>query len=387
MPEAAFAIEGGWDNAVVLLAANSWDDIKLADRHMAERLAAHAPVLYVDRPMSHLTRFNKPSLGAALEGPRLRMVAPRIARYTPVVAPKPQHPLMVNVTSSLVRRQLRGAVRQLGARVRAVISTWLFVDAYGACDEERRIYWWQDDPFGAASLWGVEAKRLARADERLARDSDLILTITEGAAERWRERGLAATHLPNGCDADFFAGVDNVPPATDVDLPGPIAGFVGHLNSRTDLAMLEAVAESGTSLLLIGPKDSSFEPVRFDALTSRANVAYVGSRPFEELCSYLRLVDVGLVPYADIEFNRWSFPLKTLEYLAAGRAVVATPLPAMKWLGTDLVTLADTPAAFASAVSRCAAEQRDAEIVRRRRDFANTHSWAERARQLTQLLE
>src|SRR6188472_1917246 len=124
-------LEGDWRGLVVLCAANSWDDVKLADRHMAEKLAAHAPVLYVDPPVSHLTRFNSPVTAASTRRPRLRLTAPRIARFTPLVAPKLSHPAMTGVTQWLARRQLRAAVRRLGVEAHAVISTWLFVDAYG----------------------------------------------------------------------------------------------------------------------------------------------------------------------------------------------------------------------------------------------------------------
>ena len=175
-------------------------------------------------------------------------------------------------------------------------------------------------------------------------------------------------------------------PADDVDLRGPIAGFVGHLNSRTDLALLEAVADAGTSLLLIGPKDPAFEPERFERLARRDNVAYLGPRPFEQLPAYFRLIDVGLVPYGPTEFNLHSFPMKTLEYLAAGRPVVSTSLPAVRWLDTELVTLADTPGQFAAGVAREVGLARDPMLVRSRREFAAQHSWAERAARLAELI-
>jgi glycosyltransferase involved in cell wall biosynthesis len=379
--------DAGWDGLIVLCAANSWDDVKLADRHMAEHLVAHAPVLYVDPPVSHLTRFNKPAVAASLKGPRLRKIAPRLARFTPVVPPKPTHPAVQGISSALVRHQLGRAIRELDARcVQAVVTTWLFTDVYGACGEARRIYWWQDDPVGGAAHWGASAERLAAADARLAKASHMIVAVNEGATERLREHGLPATYLPNGCDAEFFAGVDSVAPAADVDLPGPVAGFVGHLNSRTDLALLEAVAGSGTSLLLIGPKDPAFEPERFARLVARPNVSYLGPRPFESLPAYLRAIDVGLVPYGATEFNRWSFPMKALEYLAAGRPVVATSLPAMQWLDTEFIALADTPDAFASSVRQGAELAARPELITRRRAFARTHSWAERAQRLATLV-
>ena len=377
----------GWDDLVVLCAANSWDDVKLADRHMAERLTAHAPVLYVDPPISHLTRINNPAVAASTRRPHLRLVGPRIARYTPIVAPKPFHPLMTPLTERLVRRQLAGAVRRLGGSVSAVVSTWLFVDAYGVCGERRRVYWWQDDPVGAAVHWGASAERLGRAEQRLARASDFVAAVNEDVVKRWRDQGVRAEYLPNGCDAPYFAAVEDADPATDVDLERPIAGFVGHLNSRTELALLEAIANWGISLLLIGPRATDFEPERFDALARRPNVRYIGPRRFEELPAYFKVIDVGLVPYADTPFNRGSFPMKTLEYLAAGRAVVSTPLPAVRSLQSNLIALADSPEAFAAAVAQQAKTARDADLVRRRRAFAAEHSWARRAELLAQWLD
>lgn len=377
---------GSWDNMIVLCAGVRWDDVKMADRQMAEHLAAHVPVLYVDPFVSHMSRFKNPAVAASLKRPRLRILGPQLARFSPVVPPKPTHPAMVQIASRVAKRQLRGAVRELGGTVSAVISTWLFLDVYGVCGEQRRVYWWTDDPVGAASLWGHSADRLAAADERLARASDLIVAVNEGATQRLIERGLPARYLPNGCDAALFAGVDDVAPASDVPLGSPLAAFVGHLNSRTDLALLEGVADSGIGLLLIGPKDDAFEPERFARLISRPNVAYLGRRPYEELPSYLKLIDVGLVPYGATEFNRWSFPMKTLEYLAAGRPVVATSLPAICSLDTDLVALADTPGEFAASVRRQAELARQPELVARRRAFASTHSWADRADRLVALL-
>jgi glycosyltransferase involved in cell wall biosynthesis len=376
-----------WDGLVVLCAANGWDDVKLADRHMAERLAAHAPVLYVDPPISHLTRLRNPGPASSLERPRLRLVAPGIARLATVAPPKPMHPAVLPVTNRWVRHQLARAVRRLGGGAHAVISTWLFVDAYGVCGERRRVYWWQDDPAGAAELWGRSAERVAARDERLASASDLVVAVNEEVARGWQERGFAAEFLPNGCDASFYADADDVAAdAGAVDLDGPVAGLVGHINARTDLALLDATADAGVSLLLIGPKDPGFEPERFERLTSRAGVSYLGPVPFEELRPYLGLIDVGLVPYADTPFNRGSFPMKTLEYLAAGRPVVSTPLPAVRWLETDLVAMAGTPDAFAAAVLESAESARRPELVARRRDFASGHTWAQRAESLASML-
>lgn len=374
-----------WDGTIVLCAAVRWDGIKMQDRHTAEQLRSHAPVLYVDPPLSRLSRHKRAG-DAPLGRPLLRVIGPGLACLSPVVPPKSSHPALAGLASRLVRRQLATAVRTLAARVDTVLTTWLFLDIYGACSERRRVYSWSDDPVGAAALWGHSPQRLAAAEARLARSSDLIVAVSQGATERLRARGYPAAYLPNGCDTVPFDGLDQVAPARDVPLQGPIAGFVGHLNGRADLALLEGVADAGLGLLLIGPRDPAFEPRRFTQLTARPNVAYLGPRAYADLPAYMQLIDVGLVPYRLDEFNRLSFPMKTLEYLAAGRPVVATSLPEIRALGTDLVTLADSPGQFAAAAARQSTLAREPLLVTRRREFAGRHSWGERATRLVQLL-
>ena len=161
-----------------------------------------------------------------------------------------------------------------------------------------------------------------------------------------------------------------------------MTGLIGHINARIDLHLLEAIADRGRSLLLVGPKDPGFEPERFGALVRRPNVCWVGPKPFELLPGYLRLLDVGLVPYRDSAFNRGSFPLKTLDYLAAGRGVVATDLPSIRWLATDLVTVASGPGAFADAVDRSLEQIKSPALMARRRALAAQHGWADRAAEL-----
>jgi teichuronic acid biosynthesis glycosyltransferase TuaH len=94
---------------------------------------------------------------------------------------------------------------------------------------------------------------------------------------------------------------------------------------------------------------------------------------------------VGLTPYTDSSFNRASFPLKTLEYLASGLPVVATDNPAARWLDTTLVDVAESAASFAELVQRRLEDPRDHERSARR-SLAARHTWDVRARALLDTL-
>jgi teichuronic acid biosynthesis glycosyltransferase TuaH len=140
------------------------------------------------------------------------------------------------------------------------------------------------------------------------------------------------------------------------------------------------------TLLVVGPASSDLG-TDYHALVKRSNVVAIGPRPFEEMPQWLDIMHVGLLPYHVDEFNRGSFPLKTLEYLVAGLPVVSTPLPASEWLGSPDVVIARDSTAFADVAWSLASQQRTPADVARRKDFAMLHSWDARAQQLLRLLK
>ena len=374
-----------WDGLVVMCAGTSWDGVWFPDKHIAHRLTDFAPVLYVDPPMSLLTPLRNPHLKASLSGPRLRLIRPGLARLTPITTPGLSRPGLRTVAQAATRRALRRAVRQLGGSVHAVVAASLD-DVLGVCDEDMSVLYGTDDFAAGGSLMGISDDWLLRQESARLGQADEIVAVSPTLADRWRGLGHEVTVIANGCDADLYADTDHAPLPDDVTLPGPIAVFVGHLSERIDLAHLEALADTGESVLLVGPRQQTFELTRVESLLARPNVQWVGPKPFESLPSYLRVGAVGITPYADTAFNRGSFPLKTLEYLAAGRAAVATDLPAARWLDSPHVRIAATPADFARATVEALHTEPDAQTVAERQAFAQSHSWAERTREFADLL-
>jgi len=377
---------GDWDNLVVICAANSWDAVKMMDQHLAERMAKLGPVLYVDPPLSRLSPLLRPELAASLQGPRLRLVGSSLARLTPIVLPGRFRPGMTWLTTRTLRLALRAAATALGGSVRAVIAATVLLNPFGASGERVKVFWAQDDFATGARAFGLSATRIRRGEARLAAAADVIVAANPLVADAWRGRGFHTIMIPFGCDSELFAGADRAPLPTDVRLVPPIAGFIGHLGDRIDIRLLEAVADRGHSLLLVGPHHPTSSRRRMQALLARSNVQWVGPKRFEDLPSYQRVIDVGLVPYTASPFNQASFPLKTLEYLAAGRPVVATDLPAIRWLNTELVSIASDPTAFASAVDHQLREPRTAAWIARRRAFAARHDWTVQAQEFARVV-
>ena len=143
------------------------------------------------------------------------------------------------------------------------------------------------------------------------------------------------------------------------------------------------------AMTVIGPRTDRSPAFgrRLDALLAAENVHWMGQLAADDLPGQLAKYGAGITPYADSHFNRASFPLKTLEYLAAGLGVVSTDMPSARWLNTRLISLRSDPREFALAVKAAVAQRNDPEQERRRKQFAAEHTWAERAIEFQRLLD
>jgi teichuronic acid biosynthesis glycosyltransferase TuaH len=244
-----------------------------------------------------------------------------------------------------------------------------------------RILFVTDDWVSGAPMMGLSGSFVRRTLRRNLAASDYAAAVSPHLAESLESGFPAAVDvLPNGCDLPARSLIRGKRSANAI--------LVGQLNERLDMDVLEAVGAAGVPLLVIGPRTDRRPETgrRLDTFLSSQNVTWLGELPPEELGTHLATAGVGLTPYADSAFNRASFPLKTLDYLAAGVPVVATDLPAVRWLDTDLVTIGKSGEDFAIQVRRVLAARQDPADEERRRQFAGLHTWEARATQLLELV-
>lgn len=229
------------------------------------------------------------------------------------------------------------------------------------------------------SLWGTAGQRLARkysiplvlevnspladeeekyrdgsgfasltrwAERRIWRGADLLIAVSEALLTHFEKAGVRRAKiqiLPNAVDTSLFrAGSEDASLRGQWNLDGRfVVGFVGSFKAWHGADFLVRTFArlwrdgSGCHLLLVG--DGPMRPVleqEIRRLGIQQAVTLVGNVPHEDVPRYLALMDVAVAPYPALEDFYFS-PLKLYEYMAAGRAVVASRIGQVAEVVTD----------------------------------------------------
>ncbi len=368
----------------VIVSGTPYHGVHRSARGIADALCEQRRVLFVDPPRSVLTGTDDQATSPTDHRSKIVQEDTNIFRLAPFAPPGKDRPGIRTITKVATARQIRRGARSLDATSWILFQQSAHRSVIGRTGENLAIFHSSDDLSAGADLLGLDAQSLEEAEMKAARAADLVLAVSPGLVDRWTKADVHAELFPNGVDADAFADVNTVNAAPDVSLEGPIAGVVGTLSERLDMALLHAVADR-MSLLLVGPESFRVDRSGFADLISRRNVEWVGQRPFDELPSYYRHMDLTLLPYTLSPFNQASFPLKSLEYLAAGKAVISTPLRSVESLNAPGITFASSPATFADSAVAIAAENpwSSGEL----QGFATQHTWSRRSDRLIEIAE
>lgn len=168
---------------------------------------------------------------------------------------------------------------------------------------------------------------LAALDAQLLATADLVFTggaSLQAAAIRHRPD---AHMFPSSIDRAHFANARGrrlADPECQQRIPHPRIGFFGVIDERMDLALVTEVAaiRPDWQLVMIGPT-AKIDPAH---LPRSSNIHWLGARDYSSLPRYMAHWDLAWMPFARNEATRHISPTKTPEFLAAGLAVVSTPI-------------------------------------------------------------
>ncbi|MDI9894229.1 glycosyltransferase [Rhodococcus sp. IEGM 1381] len=366
---------------VVIFSSMYFDGHQLYDQRLARALATTNPVLYVEPPTPLVRR---PGKGKRTFGFGSTDAA-GVTTFTPATLPFGSRRLLYPLSGLLIALQIWIA---LFGKLRTLRFQSVFVAVNPVTKRlfpaRRSVSLIKDDYAAAANLIGIPTEVVQRRFRSTIRRARNVVVVSPVLRSILLRRGVRSRIIPAGCHIPNRQWDE---PAELSGVAHPRAVFVGMVSDRIDLNLMQAVVESGVSVVGVGQVQPTFsKQEQFEQLRGHNNFHWLPPRSGADLEAVIQHCAVGLIPYELSEFNRSSFPLKAFEYLACGKVVVSTPLPSMTWLDSENVRTAASSVEFVSEVHDALAEASDPGVISACTSYAKKNTWAMRADEFRALL-
>jgi UDP-galactopyranose mutase len=301
-----------------------WDGVWQRPQQLLTRLAQRVPVIVIEEPFAAAEdRDEVQTFGA------LTVIRPLRKRGWSLP--------LVDAQAIATARALAGD-RACGVWLYTPMMTEL-IDAFAATPV---VYDVMDD----LAQFDFAPEGMREREGALLERADVVFTGGRTLYDRRRNYGAKVECHPSGVELERFAAQVGPHPIPAL-LRGPVFGYTGVIDERLDYTLIAALADGlpAAHVIMAGPV------VKVDPalLPQRPNVHYTGRLPYATLPSLLAGVDVALMPFAINRATASISPTKTLEYFAAGKAVVSTPIADVVAAYATIVYIADGADAFVAA--------------------------------------
>ncbi len=187
--------------------------------------------------------------------------------------------------------------------------------------------------------------------------SDRVVTISTVLRQRAIDLGLPpdrVLYLPTGAAIDRISPIPVALARQSLNIPieRQIVGFIGMGQGDLDIIMRAQQTMPDLWLMVIG-QTAPKVPALAQEYGTADRLWQTGFVADHDVGRYLCCADVMVMPLADRAANHGRLPNKILDYMAAGRPVVANPIGDVQFIVENYRTglLADE-AGFASAIER-----------------------------------
>ena len=348
-----------------------WDFVFQRPQHLMTRLAEHYNILFVEEPMHTEGQARLEKMAVA---PNITVYRP----HTPIHQwgfHDDQLPTLQNLLADLVPE---------GERPVVWFYTPMALPLLQGLNPSLVVY----DCMDELAAFKNPPKQLLQRESALLNLADLVFTGGPSLYEAKKDRHANAHCFSSSVDAKHFrqALESAISHPDQAHIAGPRLGFYGVIDERfdTDLVRQMAARHPEWQIVLVGPvvKIDPAELPRAD------NVHYMGQRNYDELPKFLAGWDLCLLPFAMNDSTKFISPTKVLEYMAAEKLSVSTPITDVKVPYGDVVAIAATADEYIAACERmlAAADEEKAALVERMRHIVANTSWDKTAGRMHELI-
>ncbi len=320
----------GTISPIIVFSHLRWNFVYQRPQHVLSRLAGRRQILFIEEPVE------SPEAAARWEP---RAAAPNVTVMVPQI---PVGQFTPGFSNAMMKRM----VGKLAISESDNSIAWVYTPAAVELLDSVKYRYLVYDCMDELSAFLHAPRELHDQEQRLLDRADVVFTGGPSLYRAKRDRHPEVHCFPSSVDVDHFRnGVKELPEALDqATIPGPRLGYFGVIDERLDLDLLAKIAEHRPDwqLILVGPV------VKIDpkALPQRPNIHYLGGKDYRELPAYIKGWDVCLMPFAMNESTKFISPTKVLEYMAADKPIVSTPIADVVQPYETMVRIGSSPEEF-----------------------------------------
>jgi glycosyltransferase involved in cell wall biosynthesis len=356
---------------IIVFSHLRWDFVFQRPQHIITRLAKDRKILFVEEPIP-FTKENKNTVRIINAERNIVRLQPRITfeDFTQKL------PSLVDQQTKLLgfKNPMLWFYSAAFSEIIPLLNSSLVV--YDCMDE--------------LSLFKGASPTLIAQEKYLLAKADVVFTGGKSLYEEKKKYAENVFCFPSSVDQKHFAKADDTKTAVPSDIKKisrPTVGFYGVVDERFDTALLADVAKRmpAVSFVVIGP----VVKIEEKDLPHLSNIHYLGPKSYEELPAYLSALDVAMMPFALNDATKFISPTKTLEFMAAGKPIVSTPITDVVRDYKDIIRIAATPEDFATAINSFLNES--SEQLQKRQNLYKTvlaqTSWDSTVKHMKQIMK
>ncbi len=302
-----------------------WDFVYQRPQHIISRFAKDAKVLLIEEPWHREG-----------EGSRLQKISDNL------------HILQPNVHSI----EEIGDILSQYVSAADIATGWFYSAAFVPLLSWFNFTTTVYDCMDELALFKGAQEKLIEQERYLVAHADIVFTGGKSLYESKVQLHDNVHCFPSSVDQSHFEkALNGIALPDDISsLPAPVVGYFGVIDERIDLELLHATAllKPEVSFVMIGPlaKISDHE------LPREANIHYLGMKDYKELPGYLKAFNVAMMPFALNDATKYISPTKTLEYMAAGKAIISTAIKDVVRDYSNVVKIIATPEEFSASIDQ-----------------------------------
>jgi glycosyltransferase involved in cell wall biosynthesis len=199
------------------------------------------------------------------------------------------------------------------------------------------------------SLFKGAPEKLIEQEKYLMGHAEIVFTGGKSLYESKIKHHGNVYCFPSSVDREHFKkALNGISIPEDMPEGKLTVGYFGVIDERIDMQLINSVAllKPEVNFVMIGPLAKIGE----HELAKQHNIHYLGMKDYRELPAYLKGFAIAMMPFALNDATKYISPTKTLEYMAAGKAIISTAITDVVRDYSNCVSIVNSAEEFAAAI-------------------------------------